>query len=463
MGPRGMLPRTAVVTVIVAAVALAGAGAAAAKPSVHWMSGFDAPGTPRELNRVGVLRFGPSHAPNILILNPGTSAGSAYFAPLAHKVVREAKGWQVWSVERRENLLEDQSVFNQAKRGKASPAEVFDYYLRWLTDHSITNHVQPVPNSDVQFAKKWGMRVEVHDLRKVVKAAERQGRHVVVGGHSLGGSITTAYATWDFHGKPGVRGLSGLVFIDGGSTPDPVSEAEARKSLNDLRKSSSPWLSFGGIPAPLAGLFGDAGAGATKMAPNRRSLGQNWSGLPSNLKPPVPVTNEAQFGYAADVKTSPESLTAFQVHAGHIQRGNCDPCHWVRGTAITPIQRYATMISGWNLRNVDGTAWYHPMRLTIDAGAVGDGNRNPAQQVLHVRTIHGDDVHVPIYAFAAALGDGRVVDATRALARQSHLPPRDVTIVDRHNTYAHNDPNAASPKNAFLKHLVPFLEGIGHG
>jgi hypothetical protein len=286
---------------------------------------------------------------------------------------------------------------------------------------------------------------------------------VVVGGHSLGGSITTAYATWDFQGRPGARGLSGLVFIDGGSSPDHVSEVEAKRSLNDLRRGSSPWFAFGGIPAPFAGLFADSGSSATKMAPDARSLGQSWSGLPGNLKPPVPVTNKAQFGYASDVATSPESLAAFQVHAGHVERGSCDPCGWVRGDAITPLQRYATMISGWGLRNVDGSAWYHPMRLSIDAGAVADGNRNAAQKVLHVKAIHGDDVRVPIYAFAAALGDGRVVQATRALARQSDLPPRDVTVVDRHRTYAHNDPSAASPDNAFVKHLLPFLKGIRRG
>ena len=117
------------------------------------MRGFDAPKTPSRFDRVGVLSFGPHGAPNILVLNPGTSAGSAYFAPLARRIVKRTKGWQVWSVERRENLLEDQSTFNRAKRGNASPAEVFDYYLRWLTDHSITNRVQPVPDADVQFAK----------------------------------------------------------------------------------------------------------------------------------------------------------------------------------------------------------------------------------------------------------------------------------------------------------------------
>jgi hypothetical protein len=285
---------------------------------------------------------------------------------------------------------------------------------------------------------------------------------VVVGGHSLGGTITTAYATWDFNGKPGVKGLSGLVFIDGGSGPDAVSKADAQQALDELNSGSSPWLAFGGIPAPFAGLFGDGGSSAAKMAPEAPSLAQDWSGLPSYLKPPVPADNEAQFGFASDVKTSPSSLAAFQVHAGHLQGGNCGPCGWIRGHAITPIQRYASMISGWGLQNVDGTAWYHPMRLTIDGGAVADGNANPAQKVLDVRTTHGDDIDVPIYAFAAALGDDRVVDAAKALARQSNLPRRDVTIVNRAKTYAHNDPNAASPdRNAFLKHLVPFLDGIG--
>jgi pimeloyl-ACP methyl ester carboxylesterase len=466
MGGESKLPRKALAALAVIGAmlvaAVAASGASAARTQVHWIHGYKSPGTPNSLNMVGLLRFGPSHAPNILILNPGTSAGSAYFAPLARAIVKRTPGWQVWSVERRENLLEDQSVFNRAKRGKATPEQVFDYYLKWVTDHTITHHVQPVPDSDVQFAKQWGMNTEIHDLRKVVRLAKEKGRHVVVGGHSLGGSITTAYATWDFNGKPGVKGLSGLVFIDGASGPDPVSKADAQQSLDDLNSGSSPWLAFGGIPAPFAGLFGDGGSSAAKMAPNAPSLAQDWSGLPSYLKPPVPADNEAQFGFASDVKTSPSSLAAFQVHAGHLQGGNCDPCGWIRGNAITPIQRYATMISGWGLQNVDGTAWYHPMRLSIDSGAVADGNANPAQKVLDVDTTHGNDINVPMYAFAAALGNDRVVQATKALARQSHLPKRDVTIVNKAKTYAHNDPNAASPsRNDFLKHLTPFLDGIG--
>ena len=103
------------------------------------------------------------------------------------------------------------------------------------------------------------------------------------------------------------------------------------------------------------------------------------------------------------------------------------------------------------------------MRLSIDSGAVADGNRNAAQKVLHVKAIHGGDVHVPIYAFAAALGDGRVVQGARALARQSDLPPRKVEIVDRHRTYAHNDASSAAPRNGFVRHLLPFLSAVRRG
>ncbi len=53
------------------------------------------------------------------------------------------------------------------------------------------------------------------------------------------------------------------------------------------------------------------------------------------------------------------------------------------------------------------------------------------------------------------------MSAARAPARRSHLPARELTLVDRHRTYADNDPAAAAPAgNAFLRHLKPFLRRI---
>ena len=135
MGPGGKLRRFAV------AVAL-GLGIAALAPSpapahsqstscqafgsnvfqrcavrFSWIKGFNDPATPDNLDRVGVLKVGSPFARNVLVLNPGTSAGSGYFRPLADDIVRDTHGaWQVWSVERRENQLEDQSVLDAASR-----------------------------------------------------------------------------------------------------------------------------------------------------------------------------------------------------------------------------------------------------------------------------------------------------------------------------------------------------------
>jgi pimeloyl-ACP methyl ester carboxylesterase len=436
------------------------AATSAVPVSVERIHGFDAPGTPDQYNRVGILKTGPASARNILVLNPGTSASAAYFEPLAKTIVGEAKGWQVWAVERRENLLEDHSMLDQAKEGLATTRQIFDYYLGWLTDPSITNHFQLIPDSDVGFARRWGMRVEIEDLRHVVDAAREQGRKVVLGGHSLGGSITTAYATWDFNGKPGATGLSGLVFIDGGSSPTPVTPEQATESLERLR-NSSPWLTFGGIAAPFAGLFNSGGSTATVIDPNGLAIAQSWPLLPANLKPPVPATNEAQYGYALDTETSPPALAAAQAHLGHLAPSG-NPRGWVRAGELTPIQRYAEMFSGAGLKGLDGTAWYHPQRLTIDSGAVAAGNANPAQSILDVRATHGDDLKgLRIYAFGAALGGQRVLDAATILARQSHIPRHKLTLVNRQATYGHNDPNSASPENAFVENLLPFLAKIG--
>jgi pimeloyl-ACP methyl ester carboxylesterase len=422
------------------------------------IKGVKSPGTPAKYDRVGILKIGPKDAHNVLVLNPGTSASAAYFAPLARTIVTEAKGWQVWSVERRENLLEDQSMLNQAKAGKATIDQVFDYYLGWINDKSVTKHVRLIPDSEVGYAKQWGMNTEIQDLRRVVLQAQRLGGKVVVGGHSLGGTITTAYATWNFGGTTGAKGLAGLVFIDGGSGPQPITTDAAKKELSDLQ-SGSPWLSFGGIPAPFTGLFNSTGSLAVKIAPHARSRGQASGLLPSNIVPPVPVTNAGQYGYALDTETSPSSLIAAQGHLGHLAASG-DPRDWVDGGELTPLQRFATMFSGWGLKGLDGTAWYHPQRLTDDAGAVAAGNPNPAQKLMNVHATHGHSLprNLKMLAFGAALGSTRVLDATRSLAKQSHIPAKNLVLVDRHTTYAHNDPNSATPAhNDFFKKLVPFL------
>jgi len=448
--------------VLLAIIGLAAPASSWSAPEVRFvrMDGFVSPGTPEALNKVGILQVGSAKAKNVLVLNPGTSASAAYFAPLAKTIAELLPEWQVWAVERRENLLEDHSALDEAKAGQLGAQELFDYYLGYLTNPNVTRHFQSIPDSDVAFARAWGMRVEVEDLAVVVKEARKHNRHVVLGGHSLGGSITTAYATWDFKGKPGAKKLRGLVFIDGGSGPTPITVEQATAGLQSLA-NGTPWLSFGGIPAPFAGLFNATGALGVFLDPDGPSIGQAWPLLPANLKPPVPATNLAQYGYALDTETSPPALIAAQAHLGHLAASG-DPRGWDQAGEITPILRYAEMFSGKGLQSLDGTAWYHPQRLTLDSGAVAAGNANPAQAILDVRATHGHDLSpkLKIYAFGAALGGQRVLDAATNLAAQSGIPSSNLTLIDRHETYAHNDPNSAFPNNAFVDGLLPFLQGL---
>ena len=157
--------------------------------------------------------------------------------------------------------------------------------------------------------------------------------------------------------------------------------------------------------------------------------------LPANLKPPVPVTNAAQYGYALDTETSPSSLAAAQAHLGHLAASG-DPRGWDDAGELTPLQRYARMFSGGGLQGLDGTAWYHPQRLTIDAGAVAAGNANPAQEVLDVRATHGDDLprslrstpSAPRWAASACSTPRAPSPSSRASRAQPHAgrPPRDL-------------------------------------
>jgi pimeloyl-ACP methyl ester carboxylesterase len=448
----------------VAVSAVTAAAAAPAKPlTVTWMRSFAAPGTPAKYDKVGVIKVGSPTAKNVLVLEPGTSAGAAYFVPLAQWIVSKEKGWQVWSVERRENLLEDQSELNLFKEGKATATQLFDFYLGYLKDSSITHHYQVVAKAAVSFAKQWGMSVAVHDLHTVIEAAKKRGGKIVLGGHSLGGAVVTAYATWDFNGRPGADDLAGLVYIDGASAASPMTTQAATAELATLdAPSASPWLSFGGIAAPYAGIFVATGSASALLDPNAPSLGEASGLLPSEIVPPVPVTNLGQFGYALNAASSPASLLAAQAHLGTGISATGAVRGWNGAGALTPIKRFATMFSGYPLTGVDGSEWYFPQRLTDDAGAVDNGNANPAQKILAVDATMGHKLpkDLQIYAFGARLGGAGVLQDARILARQSHISTKNLVLVNRQSTYSHNDPAGAYPHNVFFDHLLPFLGRI---
>ncbi len=441
-----------------------------------WLKGYAAPGTPKSLDKVGIIKIGSSKAKNVLVLEPGTSAAAPYFVPLAKWLVELAPEWQVWSVERRENLLKNEKELDLLKEGKVTGTELFDYYLGYLEGAGGKKHYEPVegPKAAKDGAKEWGMNVAVEDLHVVIEAAKKLGGKVVLGGHSLGGSVVTAYATWDFGGKPGADGLSGLVYIDGGSGPTGITAAEAEEKLAKINPES-PWLAFGGIPAPDLGLFSLTGSALTVYAGNEASSAETFKFLPPDLVAKnekgekVKVTNEAEFGYGVNWKTSPESLAAAQVHAGEGIKEpamGSEPWTWNGTGAITPLKRYAEMLAGAGI-NGDGTEWYFPERLTLDTGAVADGNENPAQKVLDEHAIYGHSLPTSLRILAISteldklLGAGfSTLTAAEVLAEQSGIPKENLTLIDEEDAYSHNDPNGAYPNNALVEDLNPLLKEL---
>ena len=234
---------------LVLAVMLAGPAAAAETATA--IPGAAGPG-PSKYDKVFVTKFGPKNAKRVLLLMPGYYGGAGDFTLDAREIVKRVPGLQVWAFDRRSQALEDTSRFADALAGRTTPQKAFDYYLGWLSDPSIQPHFQPLDPAQLGFAKQWGLSLALQDVPRVVLSARRQGKRVILGGHSLGASMTAAYASWDFNGRPGYEDLDGLVLIDGGllgsfSTPDLAATKKAIKALDvngpfvDLLGLNLPW------------------------------------------------------------------------------------------------------------------------------------------------------------------------------------------------------------------------------
>jgi hypothetical protein len=53
-----------------------------------------------------------------------------------------------------------------------------------------------------------------------------------------------------------------------------------------------------------------------------------------------------------------------------------------------------------------------------------------------------------------------VLTSTKILAQQSGIAMSQLTLIDEHNTYAHNDPAGAYPNNILFDYLVAFLKRV---
>jgi hypothetical protein len=397
---------------------------------------------PAKYDRVFVQQTGPRDARSVLVLVPGTNGGAGGFVALARDIVRRVPGMQVWVVDRRQQAFEDTSVFRTG-----DPQRAQDYYLGF--------QYRRVAGEDAGFVADWGLKLQLADLRSVLRRAAAGGRRVFLGGHSAGASTAVAYAAWDFAGRPGYRDIDGLVLIDGGllGSFDAANLARARRELAEIRRGSV-FLDLLGLGLPeINGIFAQVGALWAYKRPNEPSVLQEYPPLPDFLKPPVRVTNEAQFGFAFDESTSPDFLALIHLRAGRLADSG-DPRGWEDGE-LTPIRRHARLFAG---DAPNATEWYYPRRLLLDFDAASPLRQTPAARFLGLRLRHGDDIDVPVYAYSTDLTEGRVARGARRLAAMSRVPHS--RVVDDRNA-SHLDPLSAAPRtNRFLKTVVPFLKRL---
>ena len=332
------LGRLLALTVLASLCVVAPAGA---RDRVVAMRAPDAAG-PARFNRVFVHEFGPRDGDKVLVLMPGTQGGAGDFTLIARNLIRRVDGLQVWAIDRRTQALEDTRVFRQALKGKVSLQEAFDYYLGWITNGgTLADHFQFLESADYPYARQWGMKVALRDAHSVVRRAKQGGRSVVLGGHSLGASLTVAYAAWDFNGKPGYRDLDGLVLIDGGllGTFNAFDLDQAKRAIAKLGTANPFSQLFANLPPETAGLFGETAGMFARLAPRDAATTlQGYPLIPDELNPPFPVTDRALLGYAFDRDTSPLGRD-LRVNAGGLAPDG-DPRDWADG-GVTPVRRIA--------------------------------------------------------------------------------------------------------------------------
>lgn len=278
-------------------------------------------GADPDLNRVPYVRtfLDRPDAPTpraIVILVPGFLGGAGTFSPLAKQLVRKFNGnVEVWSVDRRPNLLEDRrgtAYTKQLVAAATSDDEVRDavyagtfFYLPEddFFDTNENGEVDPptelpdafgnlrpyvrLAQDDVRFMAHWGVDTYVRDWKTLVDAARAivgpEGL-VLFGGHSQGTYWTSVFAAYDFDPDPdvvdaGYSHVDGLVLLEGGGGRGPAANAPSyatyQTRVAGLEQPGGPAVflnDFQGISPPELGPAAEISGLAAQLLPSESAI-----------------------------------------------------------------------------------------------------------------------------------------------------------------------------------------------
>jgi pimeloyl-ACP methyl ester carboxylesterase len=160
-------------------------------------------------NAKGPARWTQAHS--VIVLMPGFLGGATTFDIVARNAVRSAaarkRNIEVWGLDRRANCLEDLHGVHAAARAK-SILPAFDYYYG---GKEVEGRKFPgfKSSQDAKFLEGFGLERTVRDwytvLTREIPSQAHRAKRVICGGHSLGGPLTAAFASWDFDGNAATK------------------------------------------------------------------------------------------------------------------------------------------------------------------------------------------------------------------------------------------------------------------
>ena len=173
------------------------------------------PAHPAACDWISYLRFRHARGPRrsvdadaVLTLMPGIFGGAGSMDQVARNTIRRAaklgRKVEVWTLERRSNCLEDHRGVRAALR-TGDPRVSFGYYYE---DREVDGKKFPgfADEERAGFLRDVGLAQTVKDWHTIITrgipSQRMRKRKLVCGGHSLGGPLTAALASWDFDGDP---------------------------------------------------------------------------------------------------------------------------------------------------------------------------------------------------------------------------------------------------------------------
>ncbi len=158
------------------------------------------------------VRFRPAGGPAdaaqadaVAVLMPGLIEGATAFDPVARNTIREAKrrgkSIEVWAIDRRSNCLEDLTGVDYVERtGDIDGGLAYYYHQGEIDGKRFSAPFTRAPKVLAEFGIEQTMRDYHAVLTTELPSQPWRERHVICGGHSLGGPLTELYAAWDFDG-----------------------------------------------------------------------------------------------------------------------------------------------------------------------------------------------------------------------------------------------------------------------